>query len=88
MAALTQSQNTQSNSRNIDKDKEIGNLLLKVQDDLKNLRTLISKDGSKVDIKVLQTNIQKAEEEIKVNSLLLVFSNDQKTSLQKAMNTL
>jgi hypothetical protein len=57
MAALTQYKTD---------NKEIGDLLLQVQDELKSLRTLIARDGSKVDIKLLQTNIQKAEEDIKV----------------------
>lgn len=55
------------------KNEEIGDLLLKVQDELKSLRTLVSKDGSKVDIRVLQSSLQKAENEIKVESLTHYF---------------
>lgn len=54
MTALTQS-------------KEIGDLLLQVQDELRSLRTLIARDGSNIDIKLLQTNLKKAEDDIKVS---------------------
>ncbi len=40
---------------------------LKVQDDLKNLRSLLNKEGTRVDIKIIQSSIQNAENEIKVN---------------------
>lgn len=58
-ASLTQ-------SKIVDSNKEIGDLLLQVQNDLKSLRTQIARDGSNVDVKLLQTNLKKAEEEIKV----------------------
>lgn len=41
---------------------------IQVQDELKNLRSLVTKDGSKVDLKVLQASIQKAETEVKQKS--------------------
>ena len=40
-------------------------LKFKVQDDLKGLRSLISQDGSKIDLKTLQSTILRAEHEIK-----------------------
>lgn len=58
-ASLTQ-------SKIVDSNKEIGDLLLQVQNDLKSLRTQIARDGSNVDVKLLQTSLKKAEEEIKV----------------------
>lgn len=60
-ASLTQSSNKMAES-----NKEIGDLLLQVQDELKSLRTLIARDGSNVDMKLLQTNLKKAEDDIKV----------------------
>lgn len=46
-------------------EQEIGDILLKVQDELKGLRTLINKDASKIDIKQLQNTLAKVENEIK-----------------------
>lgn len=46
-------------------EQDIGDLLLKVQDELKGLRTLIGKDGAKIDLKHLQTSLAKVENEIK-----------------------
>lgn len=50
--------------------KEIGDLLLQVQDELKSLRNMIAKDGQNVDIKLLQNNIKKAEDDIKVEKFM------------------
>lgn len=52
--------------------KEIGDLLLQVQDELKSLRNMIAKDGQNVDIKQLQNNIKKAEDDIKVENVDLL----------------
>lgn len=52
--------------------KEIGDLLLQVQDELKSLRNMIAKDGQNVDIKQLQNNIKKAEDDIKVENFDLL----------------
>lgn len=52
--------------------KEIGDLLLQVQDELKSLRNMIAKDGQNVDIKLLQNNIKKAEDDIKVEKFDLL----------------
>lgn len=47
--------------------KLILKLFLQVQDELKHLKNMVSQDGSKIDIKSLQTSLAKAEHEIKVN---------------------
>ena len=59
--------------------KEIGDLLLQVQDELKSLRNMIAKDGQNVDIKLLQNNIKKAEDDIKVEKFEIEFFMASKT---------
>ena len=46
-------------------NQEIGDLLLKVQDELRGLRNLVSQERSKIDLNQLQSSIQKTESEIK-----------------------
>jgi hypothetical protein len=46
-------------------NQEIGDLLLKVQDELRGLRNMVSQEKSKIDLTQLQQTIQKTESEIK-----------------------
>ena len=67
MATATTSNNMASTTTQFKiQNKDIGDLLLKVQDEIKSLRSMVAKDGSKLDVNLLQSTLLKTENEIKV----------------------
>lgn len=73
MTSLTQysnetQQQSQAQLNQASLGADVGDVLLKVQDQLRNLRIRLSKEGSKVDVKALQNILEKAENDIKQQS--------------------
>jgi hypothetical protein len=73
MTSLTQysnetQQQSQTQINQTSSGADVGDVLLKVQDQLRNLRVRLSKEGSKVDVKSLQNILEKAENDIKQQS--------------------